>query len=129
MKKVLASLILAAIIVNCYACDETKNVARGAHDAIPGAHTIVDRSIQIKSGGNSYIDLRPSYYTVRISSDDPIEIEWVGGNLTSYNTDTPIKRYNVNLRVSGSTTLKIHNPSGWFSNPTALVHIQIVDED
>ncbi|MEA3420083.1 MAG: hypothetical protein U9Q97_00210 [Acidobacteriota bacterium] len=100
-----------------------------AQDALPGAHTIVDKSIQIESGNSSYIDLRKGEYTVRISSDDAVTVEWIGDNLTGYNTDSPTKSYNVNVQASDSTTLKIHNPSGWFSNPTAIVHVKIVDED
>jgi hypothetical protein len=92
----------------------------------PAPVTIIDSSITIEGNHTKYWDLEPGLYDVDISSDDGLQVEWIGGGVDQgNNSDGAVKEYHRTVRASESTTLKIFNPGGIFSNPTALVHLKI----
>lgn len=93
----------------------------------PAPTTIVDDTFSIESGGMKYLDLGPGYYDVDISSDDGVEVQWIGGGVDpGYNSGAVTEYHKRSVPVFQSTTFKIYNPTGWFSNPTALLHLRIV---
>jgi hypothetical protein len=94
---------------------------------ILGETTIFDDTISIVSGGTWYRELEPGYYDVDISSDDGVTVEWLGGGVDQgYNSGATEEYHKQSVPVFQSVTFKIYNPTGWFSNPTALLHLTIV---
>jgi hypothetical protein len=113
--KVAAIVVVVLMVVGLFvACD--------------GKYTGFDESVAIESGGSVRWDLKSGHYDIDISSDDGITVEWIGGGVDEgYNSNGAVTEYHKrDVPVFESTTLKIYNPTGWFSNPTALVHVKIV---
>jgi len=89
--------------------------------------TIFDDTISIVSGGTWYRELEPGYYDVDLSSDDGVTVEWISGGVDQgYNSGATEGYHKQSVPVFQSTTFKLYNPTGWFSNPTALLHLRIV---
>lgn len=118
---VIAILLFSVLLLGTIACGEN-----GGKSVTPT--TIIDQSVTIESGYYWYIGLQPGDYDVTLNSDDGITVQWIGGGVDQgYNTNEAVKEYvKRSIPVFDSTTFKLYNPTGIFSNPTALVHLKIV---
>ena len=129
MKKILLILAIAIIsltTLSAIACEDHIVVNSNQGNTYPV--TLIDTSVAIGSGRWILQDLAPGDYDISITSDDAVEIKWIGGGVdSSYNTKTAVYEYiKRGIPFSSPVTLKIYNPTGIFFNPSAIVHIKIV---
>lgn len=132
MKKTISICVAVILLVSAFsaiACGDDKN-SNNSSPTYAGPVTIMDRTVTIQSGNTFIQDLTAGSYDVSISSDDPVDVQWIGGGVDSgYNTTGGVKEYTKRMvPVFEAVTFKIHNPSGVFSNPTAVLHVKIVKQ-
>lgn len=129
MKKALFILAIAVILIttlSAIACGGNSNNA--SNDYTAHSRTIIDQTVTIASGNSWYTELAPGDYDVTLNSDDGVTVQWIGGGVDQgYNTNGAVTEYiKRSVPVFQTTTFKIYNHTGFFSNPTAILRLRIV---
>lgn len=87
---------------------------------------IHDETVQIEGGCSSTYYLGSwEKYSVEIHSDDGLTVKWMDGGAEWANAEDVI-HYSETVVTGDTGILKISNPGGIISNPTATVQVKIV---
>jgi len=99
---------------------------RQIHSVITEPVVLVDETVSIESGKSATYWLAEGDYLITVHSNDAVEVRFIGP-VVGVESD-PTTYYYERLEAQDGGGLWIHNPSGVFSNPNAIVHVKIVED-